>query len=235
MLYDTAIFSNYSNKTFSGIFYRYINAYDAAAEVAESFQSLLVGRRSIDKFDKTLVDDDVVYRAIQCAIAAPNRECTEPWRFICVGEQTVSKFAALNEKLTNADAKEGEFSTNYKLHGDWTKIAPGWCVVTAKISSNDDENSSGIDLPSMVTQEDYKSVCCAIQNFMLSMWSEGIGTKWTTGPVQKTEEFADLCGANHDKERVVGIIWYGYAKGGTQYADPRRRKLSVEDVLTTLP
>jgi nitroreductase len=137
--------------------------------------------------------------------------------------------------LTNADAEEGEFSTNYKLHGDWTKIAPGWCVVTAKIRSNDDENSSDIALPSMVDQEDYKSVCCAIQNFMLSMWSEGIGTKWTTGPVQKTKEFADLCGADHDKVRVVGIIWYGYAAGGAKYADPRRRLLSVEDVLTTLP
>lgn len=183
-----------------------------------------------------------MYRAIQCAIAAPNRDCTEPWRFICVGSQTVSKFAALNEKLTHADAEEGEFSTNYKLYGDWTKIAPGWCVVTAKLRSSDgdgdnssSDSDSDIDLPSMVDQEDYKSVCCAIQNFMLSMWSEGIGTKWTSGPVQKTKEFADLCGADLNKERVVGIIWYGYATGGAKYADPRRRLLSVEDVLTTLP
>mmetsp|Transcript_30959 Transcript_30959/g.35551 ORF Transcript_30959/g.35551 Transcript_30959/m.35551 type:complete len:407 (-) Transcript_30959:463-1683(-) len=220
----------------------YIAAHEAAEEVTEGFQSLIVGRRSIEKFDKTPVDDNVLYRAIQCAISAPNRSCTEPWRFICVGPQTVSKFAKLNARLTNnADTteEEGKLAIEYV---DWTNAAPGWCVVTTKTCSNtdDDGRSSGgadsnIDLPSTVDAEDYKSVCCAIQNFMLSIWSEGIGTKWTTGPVQKTKEFADLCGIDFNEERVAGIIWYGYAAGGTRYADPRRRQLTVADVLTNLP
>ena len=87
----------------------------------------------------------------------------------------------------------------------------------------------------VIEQEDYKAVCCAVQNFMLSMWSEGIGTKWTTGPVQTTPEFSEICGIDRSKERVVGIIWYGYATNGTNHADPRRRKLSVKDVLGYLP
>jgi hypothetical protein len=70
---------------------------------------------------------------------------------------------------------------------------------------------------------------------MLSMWSENVGTKWTSGPVQKTQEFADLCGVDLTKERVVGCIWYGFATGGTKYADPKRRKKGVEDVLSSLP
>jgi len=245
---DTEIVFKYLNSAGDGrllfnndFFPWYIAAHEAAGDVTEGFQSLIVGRRSIGKFDKTPVDDNVVYRAIQCAISAPNRSCTEPWRFICVGPQTVSKFAELNARLTNnADttAEEGKFAIEYV---DWTNAAPGWCVVTTKtcLNTDDDGRNSGaksdINLPSTVDPEDYKSVCCAIQNFMLSIWSEGIGTKWTAGPVQKTKEFADLCGIDLNEERVAGIIWYGYAAGGTRYADPRRRQLTVDDVLTKLP
>ena len=63
----------------------YIEAVDAAKAVAESFQSLLVGRRTIEQFDQTPVSDDILERAVQCAIAATNRSMSEPWRFIRVG------------------------------------------------------------------------------------------------------------------------------------------------------
>lgn len=86
---------------------------------------------------------------------------------------------------------------------DWTMI-PGWCIVTTKLNLNDQETE----------QEDFKSVSCAIQNFMLSMWSEGVGTKWTSGPIQKTQEFAHICGVDNSTECVVGCIWSGYATGG---------------------
>jgi nitroreductase len=211
----------------------YMDAAEAAFSVAESFQSLLVGRRTIESFDQTPVSKDVLYRAVQCAIAAPNRSCSEPWRFIDVGPQTVQAFANLKEKLTVSQTKETtdsdsddiplSSSSSSSPTVDWTQV-PGWCVVTTKVSPDVE-----------VEQEDFKSVCCAIQNFMLSMWSEGVGTKWTAGRVQHTQEFADLCSVDTTKERVVGCIWYGYAAGGTKYADPRRRKKTVQDVLSQLP
>jgi nitroreductase len=198
----------------------YQEAANAARAVAESFQSLLVGRRTIEDFDHTPVDKDILQRAVQCAIAAPNRSMSEPWRFISIGPETVGKFAELNKRIRkNMETDEGASSVF-----DWTQV-PGWCVVTTKLSPDD----------KAAEQEDFKSVSCAIQNFMLSMWSEGVGTKWTSGPVQKTQEFADLCGVDTSTERVVGCIWYGYAAGGAKYADPRRRKKEVQDVLSHLP
>jgi hypothetical protein len=107
---------------------------------------------------------------------------------------------------------------------DWTTI-PGWCVVTTKLTPDD----------AQVEQEDFKSTCCAVENFLLSMWSEGIGTKWTSGPVQRTKEFAQLCHVDTEKERVAGCIWYGFPKGGLVNADPKRRKKSVDDVLSSIP
>lgn len=214
----------------------YMDAVQQATEISRVFQSMLVSRRTVNEFDKTQVDDAILKRAIQCAMAAPNRSLSEPWRFLSVGPSTVEKLAILNAEQTKADAEQGKFTK----FTDWTDVAPGWCVVTMKLSadsSTHDAAASTMDenLMSAIEQEDFKSVCCAVQNFMLSMWSEGIGTKWTTGPLQRTPEFADICGIDRSKERVVGIIWYGYATGGTKFADPRRRKLSVDDVLGYLP
>jgi nitroreductase len=213
----------------------YLDAVQQAAEISRVFQSMLVGRRTVEEFDKTPVDDAILERAVQCAMAAPNRSCSEPWRFLSVGPSTVEKLAVLNADRTTADAEKGKFTR----FTDWNSVAPGWCVVTTQKDNtkedNDIDSTNDEYLMSAMEQEDYKSVCCSVQNFMLSMWSEGIGTKWTTGPVQMTHEFADICGIDRSKERVVGIIWYGYATGGAKYADPRRRKLSVDDVLGYLP
>jgi len=209
----------------------YLDAVQQATEISRVFQSMLVGRRTVNEFDKTPVDSAILKRAIQCAIAAPNRSCSEPWRFISVGPSTIEKLATLNTERSKADADQGK-ATKFT---DWAKVAPGWCIVTMKLTTEMTENS-GDHLMTPVEQEDYKSVCCAIQNFMLSMWSEGIGTKWKKpGPLQKTTEFSEICGIDRSKERIVGIIWYGYATGGTMYADPRRRELSVEDVTRYLP
>eukprot|EP00527_Entomoneis_sp_CCMP2396_P008199 CAMPEP_0198140750 /NCGR_PEP_ID=MMETSP1443-20131203/3864_1 /TAXON_ID=186043 /ORGANISM="Entomoneis sp., Strain CCMP2396" /LENGTH=354 /DNA_ID=CAMNT_0043803275 /DNA_START=216 /DNA_END=1280 /DNA_ORIENTATION=- len=215
----------------------YNDSVEQSLQVAKSFQSLLIGRRTVDRFDQTPVSENVLRRAIECAIAAPNRSHSEPWRFIQVGPETVQKLEAVKEKyqLGSMESQDGLVSTV-----DWAQV-PGWCVVTTKVSSpptttdddtGDDSSSSSSNIEFL---NDFKSTSCAVQNFMLSMWSEGIGTKWTSGPVQKTQEFADILNVDTTKERVVGCIWYGFATGGLVNADPKRRKKTVDDVLFQLP
>jgi nitroreductase len=208
----------------------YSEAAATSKEVASSFQNVLIGRRTVDQFDKTPVSDDVLRNAVQCAIAAPNRSGSEPWRFIQIGPETVGKLVQLRDQL-GSSAQISNMESDSPLTADaadnavdWTLI-PGWVVVTTKITPED----------AQVEQEDFKSTCCAVQNFLLSMWSEGIGTKWTSGPVQRTAEFAELCRVDTDKERVAGCIWYGFPKGGLVNADPKRRKKSVDDVLSSIP
>jgi len=197
----------------------YQSSVEASRELSANFQSLLIGRRTVDYFDQTPVDPQVLRRAIQCAIAAPNRSCSEPWRFIQVGPETVQQLKELNEQRQESMETDNGLQSTV----DWSSI-PGWCVVTTQLS-----NEGELDL------DDFKSTSCAVQNFMLSMWSEGIGTKWTSGPVQKSPEFAQICGVDTKKEQVVGCIWYGFASGGLTNADPKRRKKSVDDVLSSLP
>lgn len=179
----------------------------------------LSSRRTVNSFDPDLhVSDNVLNRAIECAIAAPNHKLTEPWRFIKVGEDTVKKIAKLNaQNIEDPDKAK-------KKQERWEKIT-GWCVVTSKLS---EENK-------VLEMEDYAATCCAIQNFMLSMWVEGVGTKWTSGDITRTQEFADLCGIEVGKEQVVGCIWYGFASTEQKKDAHKKRKKTIEDVLSKLP
>jgi len=197
----------------------YAEAVDAAQQTAIGFQNLVKSRRTINKFDATEVDDGVLRRALECAIAAPNRRGTEPWRFIKLGKETVGKVVELRKQMQKG---EGSFES-------WTKV-PHWVVVTYTRAPPD----SGPD-GKMQQREDFKSTCCAVQNFLLSMWSEGIGTKWTDGPIQRTPEFAKICGVDLEKEKIAGVIWYGFAKGGLNKADKKMRRKGVEEVLDVLP
>jgi len=183
----------------------YSQAAVSALELAASFQTVLTGRRTVDRFDPTPVDDSVLRRAVECAIAAPNRSGSEPWRFLQLGPETIAQISQLR----------AEMETHGAEMTDWSAI-PGWCVVTSKVSANAEQEL-----------EDFRSTSCAVQNFLLSMWSEGIGTKWTSGCVQKTQEFAEVCDIDLQNEKVVGCIWYGFATGGLTNADPKRRQKSV--------
>jgi len=207
--------------TFDNFLPWYSEATETAKESASFFQNVIRSRRSVHKFDKSDVDEKVLRRAIECAIASPNRGLTEPWRFIRLGPETVAnvaKAAKLQAEVT------GTVSSETMYQQEWTDI-PGWVVVTYKLSPNN----------KVAQREDYKSVCCAVENLMLSMWSEGIGSKWTDGPFQQTPEFSALCGIDLKTERVAGVIWYGFASGGLAVADPKKRKKGVDEVLGYLP
>jgi len=204
----------------------YAEAVDAAQQVSLGFQNVVKSRRTIHRFDATEVDDGVLRRALECAIAAPNRRGTEPWRFIKLGRETVGRVRELRKEMHANDVGRRKADGSFV---SWTEV-PHWLVVTYARAPE----GSGPD-GMMQQREDFKSVCCAVQNFLLSMWSEGIGTKWTDGPIQKTQEFADICGINLEKEKVAGVIWYGFAKGGLNQAEPKQRRKVVEDVLDVLP
>jgi Ca2+-binding EF-hand superfamily protein len=181
----------------------------------------LLQRRTVNDFDPSIsVPEGVLRRAVKAAIAAPCHGLTEPWRFIQLGKKTISEIATLNAAdLARKDPAGAELKRKR-----WTKI-PGWCVVTSVRSPSD----------SLREREDYAATCCAIQNFLLAMWAEGVGTKWTTGPITRTEQFAKLCEIDLKKEQVVGCIWYGFASGGLASVPMPERKRSVDDVLSSLP
>jgi nitroreductase len=214
---------------------------EQVAVVPSSFQNLLLSRRTINDFATTLPDqwEEALERAIEAATYAPNHKRTEPWRFHLLGKRSIKRVCELNSKLVAA--QKGKEAGKKKLKR-WLAM-PGWLVVTCavqksrnsiinnseKVDDDDDEIilSSSMDDPTGMAREDYAACCCAVQNLCLSLHADGIGTKWTTGPVNFDPRFAKAVGLSSE-EYVVGTIWFGTAEN---IPKPPAKKLSVADVL----
>ena len=182
------------------------------------FHSLLLSRRTVNDYEPSLPDgwEAAMMRAIEAATYAPNHKRTEPWRFHLLGPKAARNVCELNSEIIAA--KKGPEAGAKKLNR-WLNM-PGWLVVTCV-------ESGAMDEPASIAREDYAACCCAVQNLCLSLHADGIGTKWTTGPVNFDPRFAGAAGLPDD-EYVVGTIWFG--KAVTQPPPPK--KLGVEGVLT---
>lgn len=196
---------------------RILGRNDEKTDHAVIVTKALTSRRTVNNFETSKVSDTVVEQAIHAAIHAPCHKMTEPWRFILLGDQTISKISTLNAaEISKKDPVKGA-----KKQKRWEAI-PGWCIITTAKSPDD----------ALQEKEDYAATCCAVQNFMLSLWANGVGTKWTTGPITQTAEFAELCGVDPAVEDVVGCLWYGLASGGLEAVPVPGRKRSIEDVIS---
>jgi nitroreductase len=152
------------------------------------------GRRTINDFLPEPAPREILLQAIELARWAPNHKLTEPWRFHLLGPQTAETLIQLNSRLVAAG--KGEEVARKKTER-WRAV-PGWLAVSCRISAD-----------RLRDQEDYAAVCCAIQNLMLFLWSQGIGTKWSTGDVIRHPDALSLLGLDPARDRIVGLIWYG--------------------------
>tara|TARA_B100000676_G_scaffold91831_1_gene91516 strand:+ start:1364 stop:2032 length:669 start_codon:yes stop_codon:yes gene_type:complete len=180
-----------------------------------SIDELLRARRTIHEFTPTPAPEAAVRIALDAARWAPNHHLTQPWRFYLLGPETREQIARLNGDMVAA--KKGPEAGEAKYER-WRAI-PGWLVVTCERSDD-----------AVRSQEDYAACCCAIHNFSLSMWAQGLGVKWTTGPVTRTDEFYELAWIDVEAEQVVGLVWYGYAD-----ELPMLTRKPLDEVLVSLP
>lgn len=187
---------------------------------------IITTRRTTSVFEPDLPDDweNILKKAIQAAITAPNHKRTEPWRFYVPSRKTIVDICELNASIVaegNGGAKAGEAKLK-----KWLKI-PGWVVVTCKKENNEEGKDVDMSDPKGKAREDYAAVCCAIQNLCLSLHSNGLSTKWTTGKVNFDKRFDSLVGIPTD-EYVVGTIFFGKP---TKKPSTRETKLTSDDVL----
>ena len=71
-----------------------------------------------------------------------------------------------------------------------------------------------------IRTEDYAACSCAIQNLTLSLASEGVGSKWSSGKLTKDEIIYKICKINKSFEEIIGFIWIGYGEVPSQIKRP---------------
>lgn len=178
---------------------------------AQSLPELLRTRRTVGAFRPEPVPAAIVDEALELATWAPNHRKTEPWRFTLLG--AVARQAIIEQNAALVAAKKGADAGEAKRR-QWSAV-PGWLIVTQVLRADP-----------FTREEDYAACCCAIQNLMLAFWSHGVGTKWSTGDVTRDPVFAAAAGFDPARERVVGLIWFGYPE-----VVPQQGRKPTEEVI----
>lgn len=154
------------------------------------------GRRTIHDYTPDPVDEGALERAFAAAQEAPCHRLTWPWRFTRVGPQTRQALVDLNlrvkgEKRALSDEVRAKITR---------RMRDPELVVVSQVRCDDP----------MRSKEDYAAVACAIQNFSLSLHTEGIGTKWGTGAITRHPEAYGLVGVDPSAEEIVGFLFVGH-------------------------
>lgn len=182
-------------------------------------QHTLTTRRTVHDYDPSRpVPEDALARALECAVRAPNHKLTNPWRFTRIGPQAREGIAALGVRL-KTDGRDLPPPLLEKIRKKFTG-APELLVVTQALDHDEHRR-----------REDYAAVACAIQNLMLSLWSEGIGSKWSSGGVTTHDDTYALAKVPPGEE-IVGFLWIGYPERDDCPTAPRR---PVEEILRLVP
>lgn len=173
------------------------------------------GRRTIGAFQPAIPPREIILEAIELARWAPNHKKTEPWHVLWLGPETVREVIAVNTQILTESKGEAEAEAKSKK---WAQV-PGWLVITCDLAED-----------AFRREEDYAACCCAIQNLQLALWSAGIGTKWSTGDVTRHRDFYQLIGLDPTRQRVIGMVWYGYP-----VVTPEQNRKPVHSFLRELP
>ncbi|WP_240375097.1 nitroreductase family protein [Bacillus piscicola] len=181
----------------------------------------LLTRRTISTFSKETVDRSIIEKALHCAFRAPNHKNTEPWHFYILSGQSKEQLAKRRGALKAAKFEDGdERGAIAKEKGYQFMVDLPWVAAVTTRRSPDD---------TVRDKEDYAAVSCAVQNFMLALWEEGVGTKWSTGGLVQDKEAIKLTGAAEDEE-LVGFIFIGYPEG----EPPKPKKRHEQECITWL-
>lgn len=179
-------------------------------------------RRTVHQFRAQPLPLGALDRALAAAVEAPNHHLTEPWRFLHVGAETRQRLLHLGIEIATGGSWE-TLSAAARAHLEVTVIHPAELIVLSQTLA------ARLD----TRNEDFAAVACAVYGMSLSLWSEGIGTKWSTGGVTDHPRMYQALGVDAERERIVGFFWIGFA-ARPELDKPRRRK-SLEQVVFRLP
>ena len=173
-------------------------------------QETILQRRTVHDYTRQPLPEGALERALECALRAPNHKLTNPWRFTRLGPKARQALTLLALDLKCPDrANPKRVET---IRAKFTN--PPELVVVSQLRNPQDP---------LRQKEDYAAVACAIQNISLSLWSEGVGSKWSSGGVTRHERTRALAQIPEEEE-VVGFVWMGYPE---KVPNPPRAPLSA--------
>lgn len=182
-----------------------INSNDVVAPASSvSVYDAIFRRRNVKEFTGEPISDETLERLFSTAVWAPNHRMTEPTRFFAI-----RKDSAMRHKIaevawqTTYDGVVNPNPAQKQRSADASKErvlnAPAMVYVYSLTGDNEE-----------VTQENYATSCCAVQNMALAAVAEGLYMDWSTGGLSKLPDLAQTLGADEDWT-MVGVVFIGKA------------------------
>lgn len=183
-------------------------------------QECLLQRRTIHDYKPEPVNEEFIEQALVAALHAPNHKNTQPWRFYRIGSETRKKIADLSVQLKQA--KSSEPLSPAIQESQRNKMLSPYALLVIARKEHDDPT---------VAREDYAAIACGVQNFCLSLWARGVGSKWSTGGVTRHPSLYEWLGIDSEKEKIEGFLWVGVP----QRVPPRPPKINLAEALKNIP
>jgi nitroreductase len=188
---------------------------------ASALQKLIAERRTTQDYRQGPLPEGALQRALEVATSAPNHRMTEPWRFVQVGPQNRQVLFEIGADLKSAPGVPLAGPARDKLAAKM--LLPSELLVICQTRADDPD----------VAKEDYAAVACAVYAVMLSLWSEGVGSKWSTGGVTTDERTYAALGVDPAQQEIVGFLWVGF-DARAEAPKPRRRR-TLDQILKSVP
>ncbi len=183
-----------------------------------SFQELLLTRRTVYKFMEKNVPDEVVVQALQAATNAPCHKHTHPWKFYLIGDETRTLLIPSVKRLAEIKSKKRgslDFERDMQRAVEKILAVPVLFAITSKRTPDD----------LFREREDYAATVCALHNMVLSLWANEVGSMWSTGSITRDVQTYHDLGIDMEKEEIIGFLKAGYPK-----ATPSVHKPSYDEV-----
>ncbi len=154
-------------------------------------KDIIKSRRAVKKgYTDKEVTEELISELLDIAVYAPTHGMREPWRFVFVHQDKLSKFAHEVGQTYPDELKQNR--------EDYLNEPNAILVVLMEGPTEQKQ-----------WEENYGAVASLIQNFWLLASQKELGVVWKTNPHIYNEQVKEIVGAQ-ENERIVGFIHLGY-------------------------
>jgi nitroreductase len=157
---------------------------------------LIVSRRTVHNYKTDKIADDLVIKALELSLWAPNHKLTYPWIYTWAGAGARARLADLSAELK---ATKKPLSETEKRAARANVTNPSHLIMLGLGRSEDAGRQ----------HENYATLACSVQIAMQFLWNQGIGTKWSTGGWSTHARTYEILGLSPDEVSLEGALMIG--------------------------
>ena len=188
------------------------------ADVADTFQELIRGRRSVRRYQPEPVPDEVLRRVLEAATWAPSAHNRQPWRFVVLTGATEREALArrMGELLRAARTGDGDDPEDIEadVGRSYNRISGAAAAVVVFMTLEDMDAYGDAERSRAEELMAVQGAAMATQNLLLAAHAEGLGACWMCAPLFCQAEVGAALGVpSHWQAQALVTLGYPASTG----------------------